>query len=79
MHKYLKKERFAFLAHVIEKDPNAKLIQDIPLVRDYPEVFPKDFPGLPLPRQVEFQIDLIPGATPVANAPYHLAPLEMQE
>nr|GEU48094.1 putative reverse transcriptase domain-containing protein [Tanacetum cinerariifolium] len=42
-------------------------------------LFPKDLPGLPLTRQVEFQIDLIPGAVPVARAPYRLAPSEMKE
>ncbi|GJT45774.1 reverse transcriptase domain-containing protein [Tanacetum coccineum] len=49
------------------------------VVREFPEVFPEDLPGLPPVRQVEFQIDLIPGATPVARAPYRLAPSEMQE
>nr|GEV08184.1 hypothetical protein [Tanacetum cinerariifolium] len=48
-------------------------------VRDYPEVFPEDLPGLPPARPVEFQIDLIPGAAPVARAPYRLAPSEMKE
>ncbi|GKG07777.1 hypothetical protein Tco_0330746, partial [Tanacetum coccineum] len=38
--------------------------------RDFPDVFPEDLPGLPPTRQVEFQIDLIPGAAPVARAPY---------
>ncbi|GKG07321.1 hypothetical protein Tco_0330290, partial [Tanacetum coccineum] len=38
-----------------------------------------DLPGIPLARQVEFQIDLIPGAAPVARAPYRLAPSEMKE
>ncbi|GJU13383.1 hypothetical protein Tco_1135779 [Tanacetum coccineum] len=47
--------------------------------KNSPEVFPEDLPGLPPVRQVEFQIDLIPGATPVARAPYRLAPSEMQE
>ncbi|GJR95149.1 putative reverse transcriptase domain-containing protein [Tanacetum coccineum] len=51
----------------------------IRVVREFPEVFPEDLPGLPLVRQVEFQIDLIPGAAPVARAPYRLAPSEMQE
>ncbi|GJW87682.1 putative reverse transcriptase domain-containing protein [Tanacetum coccineum] len=55
------------------------LLEDIPVVREFPEVFPKDLPSLPLVRQVEFQIDLIPGTTPVARAPYRLALLEMQE
>ncbi|GJV46892.1 putative reverse transcriptase domain-containing protein [Tanacetum coccineum] len=42
-------------------------------------VFPEELPGLPPPRQVEFRIDLIPGAAPVARAPYRLAPSEMKE
>ncbi|GKA92298.1 putative reverse transcriptase domain-containing protein [Tanacetum coccineum] len=56
-----------------------KQIEDVPIVRDFPEVFPEDLPGLPPARPVEFQIDLIPGATPVARAPYRLAPSEMKE
>ncbi|GJR10987.1 putative reverse transcriptase domain-containing protein [Tanacetum coccineum] len=43
--------------------------EDIPVVREFPKVFPEDLPGLPPVRQVEFQIDLIPGATPVPRAP----------
>ncbi|GJZ05211.1 putative reverse transcriptase domain-containing protein [Tanacetum coccineum] len=46
---------------------------------EFLEVFPKDFPGLPPARKVEFQIDLVPGAAPVARAPYRLAPAKMQE
>ncbi|GJV36306.1 putative reverse transcriptase domain-containing protein [Tanacetum coccineum] len=46
---------------------------------DVLEVFPEDLPGLPPTRQVEFQIDLVPGATPVAQASYRLAPSEMEE
>ncbi|GKE74863.1 hypothetical protein Tco_1536904, partial [Tanacetum coccineum] len=45
----------------------------------FPEVFPEDLSGLPSTRQVEFQIDLVPGVTPVARAPYRLAPFEMKE
>nr|GEY30256.1 putative reverse transcriptase domain-containing protein [Tanacetum cinerariifolium] len=48
-------------------------------IRDYPKVFPKDLSGLPPTRPVEFYIDLIPGAAPVARAPYRLAPSEMKE
>ncbi|GJR90959.1 putative reverse transcriptase domain-containing protein [Tanacetum coccineum] len=54
-------------------------IEDVPVVRDFPEVFPEDLPGLPPTRQVEFHIELIPGAAPVARAPYRLAPAEMKE
>ncbi|GJR84184.1 putative reverse transcriptase domain-containing protein [Tanacetum coccineum] len=64
---------------VMEKKSDEKRLEDIPVVREFPEVFPEDLPGLPPVRQVEFQIDLIPGAAPVARAPYRLAPSEMQE
>ncbi|GKG22074.1 hypothetical protein Tco_0384669, partial [Tanacetum coccineum] len=43
-----------------------KRLEDVPIVQDFPEVFPVDLSGLPLTRQVEFQIDLVPGAAPVA-------------
>ncbi|GJZ37106.1 putative reverse transcriptase domain-containing protein [Tanacetum coccineum] len=54
-------------------------ISDIPVVRDFTDVFPKDLLGLPPQRQVEFRIDLVPGATPVAKSPYRLTPSKMQE
>ncbi|GKC62654.1 putative reverse transcriptase domain-containing protein [Tanacetum coccineum] len=54
-------------------------LSDISVLRDFLEVFPEDLSGLPPQRQVEFRIDLIPGATPVAKSPYHLAPSEMQD
>ncbi|GJS70648.1 putative reverse transcriptase domain-containing protein [Tanacetum coccineum] len=51
-----------FIAQVMEKKSDEKRLEDIPVVREFPEVFPEDLPGLPPVRQVEFQIDLIPGA-----------------
>ncbi|GJR38434.1 putative reverse transcriptase domain-containing protein [Tanacetum coccineum] len=48
-------------------------------IKNFREVFPEDLPGIPPTRQVEFRIDLVPGATPVARAPYRLAPSEMKE
>jgi hypothetical protein len=51
----------------------------VSIVRDFPDVFPDDLPGIPPTRKVEFQIDLIPGAAPVARAPYRLAPTELEE
>ncbi|KAD2394393.1 hypothetical protein E3N88_41370 [Mikania micrantha] len=77
--KCLQKKCVAFLAHVVEKEKDKKKIQDVPVVREYQEVFPEDLPGLPPVRPVEFRIDLVPGATPVAKSPYRLAPSEMQE
>ncbi|GKG46939.1 hypothetical protein Tco_0504136, partial [Tanacetum coccineum] len=56
-----------------------KRLEDVPVIRDFLKVFSEDLPGLPPPRQVEFHIDLIPGAAHVACAPYRLAPSEMKE
>nr|GEW71329.1 putative reverse transcriptase domain-containing protein [Tanacetum cinerariifolium] len=63
----------------MEQKSEDKRLEDIPVVREFPDVFPEDLPGLPPIHQVEFQIDLIPGAEPVARSPYRLAPSEMQE
>ncbi|GJT22950.1 putative reverse transcriptase domain-containing protein [Tanacetum coccineum] len=72
-----------FLAHITTKEAKdkseGKRLEDVPIFRDFPEVFPEDLPSIPPARQVEFQIDLLPGAAPVARAPYRLAPSEMKE
>ena len=51
----------------------------IPVVREFADVFPEELPGIPPERRVEFQIDLVPGAAPISKASYRLAPPEMQE
>ncbi|GJV31399.1 putative reverse transcriptase domain-containing protein [Tanacetum coccineum] len=58
---------------------NEPKLKDIPVVRDFPGVFPEDLSGLPPPRKLEFRIDLIPRAMPVAKSPYRLAPTEIKE
>ncbi|GKA43852.1 putative reverse transcriptase domain-containing protein [Tanacetum coccineum] len=58
---------------------NNPKLEDILIVREFPGVFPKDLSGLPPSREVEFYIELIPGAVFVAKSPYHLTPTEMQE
>ncbi|GJR52264.1 putative reverse transcriptase domain-containing protein [Tanacetum coccineum] len=62
-----------------EDKSKEKRLEDVPVVQEFPEVFPEDLPGIPPTRQVEFRIDLVPGATPVARAPYRLAPSKMKE
>ncbi|GJX26629.1 putative reverse transcriptase domain-containing protein [Tanacetum coccineum] len=83
VQKYMEKGCPLFLAQITVKEDKdkskEKQLEDVPTVRDFPEVFPEDLPGLPPTRQVEFQIDLVPGAAPVARAPYRLAPSEMEE
>ncbi|KAD3067090.1 hypothetical protein E3N88_34970 [Mikania micrantha] len=67
------------LALITDKTEEEKKIEDIPVVCDYPDVFPEDLPRLQPPREVEFRIDLASGAAPIARAPYRLAPSEIQE
>nr|GEX03985.1 reverse transcriptase domain-containing protein [Tanacetum cinerariifolium] len=65
---------------IIHEDKSEKnRLKDVPIVRNFLEVFPKELSGLPSTRPVEFQIDLVPGAAPVARPPYRLAPSEMKE
>ncbi|GKB47249.1 putative reverse transcriptase domain-containing protein, partial [Tanacetum coccineum] len=81
--KYMEKGFPIFLAHItakeVEDKSKEKRLEDVQIVQYFPEVFPEDLPGLPPTRQVEFQIDLVPGVAPVARAPYRLAPSEMKE
>ncbi|GJV86313.1 putative reverse transcriptase domain-containing protein [Tanacetum coccineum] len=80
--KYIDQGCHVFLIQMIKEEETEipkRRIEDVPVVSDFPEVFPEDLPGLPPTRQVEFHIELIPGAAPVARAPYRLAPAEMKE
>nr|GEZ46385.1 putative reverse transcriptase domain-containing protein [Tanacetum cinerariifolium] len=81
--KYVKKGFPIFLAHIttkeVEDKSEKKRLEDVPIVRNFPELFPEDLSGLPSTRPVEFQIDLVPGVAPVAREPYRLAPSEMKE
>ncbi|GJR46749.1 putative reverse transcriptase domain-containing protein [Tanacetum coccineum] len=77
--RYISRGCQVFMIQVMEKKSDEKRLEDIPVVKEFLDVFPEDLPGLPPVRQVEFQIDLIPGAAPVARTPYRLAPSEMQE
>ncbi|GJZ80905.1 putative reverse transcriptase domain-containing protein [Tanacetum coccineum] len=63
----------------MKKKSKEKQLEDVPVIRDFPKVFPEELLGLPPPRQVEFRIDLMSGAAPVAPAPYRLASSEMKE
>ncbi|GKC30774.1 putative reverse transcriptase domain-containing protein, partial [Tanacetum coccineum] len=75
--KYIKKGCPIFLTQITKKETEdkseEKRLEDVPTVRDFPEVFLEYFSGLPPSRQVEFQIDMVPGAAPMARSPYRLA------
>nr|GFB06348.1 reverse transcriptase domain-containing protein [Tanacetum cinerariifolium] len=76
--KYVDHGSYLFVAKVIEKEPAERRLEDVHVICKFSNVFLEDLPGLPPPRQVEFEIELVPGAAPVARAPYRLAPSEMK-
>ncbi|GJX35049.1 hypothetical protein Tco_0246606 [Tanacetum coccineum] len=81
--KYIQKGCQVYLAQVTSKKTEdkseEKQLEDVPIVREFSEVFLENLLGLPHTRQIEFQINLVLSAAPVARAPYRLAPAEMQE
>ncbi|GJX85896.1 putative reverse transcriptase domain-containing protein, partial [Tanacetum coccineum] len=76
---YKQSKQPSWKCQCFSKSKSRQRLEDVPIVRDFPDVFLEDLLGLPPTRQVGFLIDLIPGATPVARAPYRLAPSEMKE
>ena len=69
----------AYLAYVIDTVKARPSVSDIPSVSDFPDVFPEELLGLPPHREIEFAIDVVPGATPASITPYKMAPLELKE
>ena len=68
-HKLLTKGCEGFLCHVAKTEDAGPSLEDIPVVREFPDVFPNEIFGMPPLREVEFCIDLTPGATPISKAP----------
>ena len=69
----------AYLAYVIETEKARPSVSDIHTVSDFSDVFPEELPRLPPQREIEFSIDVVPGATPASITPYRMAPLELKE
>ncbi|KAK8534012.1 hypothetical protein V6N12_047412 [Hibiscus sabdariffa] len=68
-----------FLATILNTKGSLSQIEEIRTVREFPDVFPKELPGLPPDRDVEFEIETYPGSAPVSMAPYRMAPKELKE
>ncbi|BBN68979.1 transposable element gene [Prunus dulcis] len=75
----LKKGCSGYLAHVVDTRNQEMKLENIPVVWDFPDVFPDDLLGLPPHREIEFTIELIPGTSPISQAPYRMAPAELKE
>nr|GFD11245.1 DNA/RNA polymerases superfamily protein [Tanacetum cinerariifolium] len=68
-----------FLATIHDTTSEVPSIHDQPIVSEFPDVFPDELPGIPPVREVEFNIELIPGSEPISKAPYRMAPIELKE
>nr|GFB01990.1 putative reverse transcriptase domain, aspartic peptidase domain protein [Tanacetum cinerariifolium] len=66
-----------FLATIHDTTSDVPSIHDQPIVSEFPDVFPEELPGITLVREVECNIELIPGAEPISKAPYRMAPIEL--
>ena len=75
----LRKSYQGYLAYAIEVRDSGSQLEDIPVVREFLDVFPKDLPGIPPDREIDFQIELALGTEPISKAPYRMAPLELKE
>ena len=75
----LRKGCQGYLAYVVETGKEGTILDEIPVVREFPDVFPDDITGLPPEREVEFTIDLIPGTESIFSPPYRMAPAELRE
>ena len=76
--KMLRRGYPGYLAYVIDHRMDEVRLDDIPVVRKFLDVFPEDLPGLPLEREIEFEISLIPGTEPITRTPYRMAPAELK-
>ncbi|KAA0060484.1 Gag protease polyprotein-like protein [Cucumis melo var. makuwa] len=77
--KLLRKGCTVYLVNVIDTQVSKLKLEDIPVVREFPDVFPEELSELPPDREIEFSIDLVPGTTPISQAPYRMAPMELRE
>ena len=77
--KWIRKRCEAYLAFVSQSKTEDLTVDKVRTVKDFQDVFPEELLGLPLNREVEFGIDLLPGTAPVSIAPYRMAPKELVE
>ena len=75
----LRKGCQGYLAYLVETGKEGTILDEIPIVREFPDVFSDDNVGLPPEREVELTIDLIPGIEPISIPPYRMAPTELKE
>ena len=69
----------SYLAHVVDTSITEVKLENVPVVCEFPDVFPKDLPGLPPDRELEFGIEVLPGSAPISMPPYRMTPAKLKE
>ena len=77
--RFMRKGCETFLAMVLDSKRGQVDVEKIPVVRDFPDVFPEELPSIPLEREVDLAIEIVPGTVPMSRAPYRMAPKELKE
>ena len=77
--RFLKKGCEPFLALVLDSKRGQVNLEDIIVIKEFPDVFPEELPGLPLEREVNLAIEVLHGTTPISRAPYRMAPTKLKE
>ena len=77
--RFIRKGYEAFLALILDSKRGPVDVEKIPVVRELPDVFSEELPGIPLDREVDLSIEIMLGTAPVSRAPYRMAPVELKE
>ena len=77
--RFLRKGCETFLAMILDSKSGQVDVEKIPVVREFPYVFPEELLGIPLEREVDLSIEIVPGTTPISKAPYRMTPSELKE
>ncbi|XP_071939113.1 uncharacterized protein [Coffea arabica] len=77
--KLLSRGARGYLAFLINTPGEKTKLEDMPVISEYPDVFPEELESLPPEREIEFKVDLVPGTTPISKTPYRMAPAELKE
>ena len=67
------------IVHVRDVDADIPFLESVSIVNEFLDVFPEDLPGIPLKREIDFRIDLLPDTNPISIPPYRMAPAELKE
>ena len=77
--RFLRKGCEAFLVLILDFKREQVNFENIPVIREFLDVFPEELSGVPLEREVDLSIEVIQGTTPISRAPYRMAPTELKE